>query len=183
MPKGIYPHPVKRHKVIQPSDPSYRLIALSQNQNAMVDTDNFAWLSKWHWQAWWCTATKSFYAIRTQKLESGKRVRVAMHREILGSKEGDKGDHKNHDTLDNRRKNLRSCTHSQNCCNRRLRSDNTSGYRGVSRRRYNGKWKSCITVNGRMTMLGQFIDPKKAAIAYNEAAKRYHGEFASLNLI
>jgi hypothetical protein len=182
MPKGIYPRRVKRHAVTQPLDQSYRLIPLSQNQNALVDASNFDWLSKWNWQAWWCSDTKSFYAVRGET-KDGKRIRVWMHLEILNDRDAEQGDHKNHDTLDNRRDNIRPCSKVQNCWNRRMRSDNTSGYRGVSQRKYNGKWKACITVHRKNIMLGQFDDPKVAALAYNEAAKKYHGEFASLNAI
>lgn len=96
-------------------------------------------------------------------------------------------DHKNHNTLDNRRSNLRICTLSENMRSRRkynrkeVISGDRSKYKGV---RIDGIYISAvIRVNGRRIHLGTFPTEKLAALAYNEAAKKYHGEFAVLNKI
>jgi hypothetical protein len=105
-----------------------------------------------------------------------------MHREVVDAKPGDIVDHINHDRLDNRRSNLRICTHSQNCANGEgLRSHNSAGYKGVYAVR--DKWRAQIRVNGRCHHLGYFVTKREAAIAYNEAAVRLFGPFASLNVI
>ncbi len=56
---------MKRHAVTQPLDPSYRLIPLTQHQNAIVDTADFDWLSQWNWHANLCD--KGFYVRRTTR--------------------------------------------------------------------------------------------------------------------
>jgi len=165
---------VKRHPVTQPSDSSYRLIPLTQGQNAIVDVEDFEWLSEWNW----CTRKSSwkngllFYATRNE----GSR-QIPMHVQILGCK----GDHKNRDGLDNRRRNLRPCTESQNGMNRRRYINNRSGFKGVSWDSVNKKWRASIAVQAKCKNLGLFKLKEDAARAYNKAAKRLHGEFACLN--
>ncbi len=90
-------------------------------------------------------------------------------------------DHANGVRDDNRLCNLRPATRSQNSSNTRRRSDNTSGYRGVSHRCHPIKWSAFIGVNGKTLHLGNFDRPEDAAHAYDAAAKKYHGEFATLN--
>ena len=90
-------------------------------------------------------------------------------------------DHINHDTLNNCLSNLRLATYSQQAQNRRLRSNNISGYRGVYFRKDSGRWRAQISVNGKQIHLGHFNDPIEAAHAYDSAARIHHGEFAQLN--
>ena len=77
--------------------------------------------------------------------------------------------------------NLRIVSRSQNLKNQTIRSDNTSGYKGVSWHKRDGKWKAKITSCGRIKHLGGFSTPEAAALAYDNAAKNLHGEFAKLN--
>lgn len=90
-------------------------------------------------------------------------------------------DHKNHDTLDNRKENLRPCTRSQNRANQLIRIDNTSGAKGVSWKKDVKKWEAYIDFNGKRKRLGYFTNKKEAIMAYNKAAITYYGEFALLN--
>src|SRR5271169_5862239 len=94
---------VVRHEVVQPLDASYRLIPLTQGLNAIVDTDDYAWLNAFPWYASKVTNSESFIARTNRKDESGKRFFHVMHRLILGCGPGEEGDHRNHNTLDNRR--------------------------------------------------------------------------------
>jgi hypothetical protein len=174
MPTGIYPRHVifkKRHAVTQPQDASYRFIPLTKNQTAIIDATDFEWLSKFNWCASWNPHLRAFYA------QKGKGV--SMHRFILGCKAGEIGDHINGNTLDNRRENLRKCTMAESNRNRKLHRRNRSGFKGVSLA--NGKWEAVICIDGTDLRLGRYTSPQKAARAYDEAAKRYHGVFASLN--
>jgi AP2 domain len=168
---------MKRHAVVQPLDPSYKIIALTQGQNALVDTTDYERLMQWNWSARWDKTMRSFYAYRGHWNGAGVDC-VFMHQAIIGCKGID---HRNHNTLDNRRKNLLKATQSENSCNRRKRSDNTSGFKGVGFRKDCGKWVAAITVNRKRKFLGYFTDKKEAAKVYDNAAMELHGEFANLN--
>lgn len=86
-------------------------------------------------------------------------------------------DHINLDKADNRIANLREATRSQNQWNHARRSDNTSGYKGVSRVKKTGRYHAYIRVNGKRRSLGFFLDAETAHEAYKQAAKELHGEF------
>jgi hypothetical protein len=90
-------------------------------------------------------------------------------------------DHADRNSLNNQLSNLRLATRSQQGHNQRLRSTNTSGYRGVTWDKQMGKWQARIMVNGKRIHLGFYADPKEAALAYDAAAKIHYGEFAVLN--
>lgn len=168
---------VKRHAVVQPPDTTIRLIPLTQNQNAVVDADQYERLIQWNWFAHWNPNTRSFYAMRS--LRGGKSI--WMHRFILGIEDERMIDHFNHDTLDNRKSNLRLANDLENAWNQRLSSSNKSGYKGVHFIPHNGTWRARINCQRKPYSLGCFSTPEAAALAYNEAAKRLHGDFALLN--
>ena len=106
-----------------------------------------------------------------------------MHREILSRMLGrpllrsEDVDHINGDGLDNRRSNLRLATRSQNKCNTGLRSDNTSGYKGVCFDKNRGKWIAYAYLHGKGYRFGQFDTPELAYEARCERVKELHGEF------
>ena len=164
---------VKRHAVVQPLDQSIRLIPLTKGQNTIVDAEEYERLSQVNWGATWSKGTRSFYAIHW-----GDDRDELMHNFIM--RDGKSHDHKNHNTLDNRKSNLRACNQSQNCANQRKKGCNTSGYKGVTHT-HEKRWVARITVNRKMKHLGVFSDPESAARAYDAAALRYFGEFAHLN--
>jgi hypothetical protein len=164
---------VKRHKVIQPDDPSIRIIPLTQSQNCIVDAADFEWLNQWNWHACWDPKTKSFYALRK---ELGNTI--SMARVILDCSESEMADHKNRKTLDNRRENIRKATPYQNCANRWADSKNSSGYRGVYWDKQTEQWKTSIRHRGKFIHLGYFHLLEDAVNARNEAVQKYHGDFA-----
>lgn len=89
-------------------------------------------------------------------------------------------DHANGDPLDNRRSNLRICTAYENNKNRKRNSKSSTKYKGVNIHKY-GRYKATIKCDKVEYFLGTFDAQEDAAYAYNEAAKRLHGEFALLN--
>lgn len=91
-------------------------------------------------------------------------------------------DHISGDTLDNRRSNLRVCKPAENIRNRKLNSNNQTGYKGVSYHQRLKKYRSDIRAGGGRTIyLGVYETPEEAAAAYDQAASFYHGEFARTN--
>ena len=112
----------------------------------------------------------------------GKQTLIYMHQEVIEVAEGMVVDHINHDGMDNREANLRAETHSQNMYHRKKRSGTTqSKYKGIYWRKKNLKWQALITFEKKRIYLGYFRNEIDAAKAYDRAARKYHGEFASLN--
>lgn len=88
--------------------------------------------------------------------------------------------HINGNVSDNRIENLRDATQSNNLCNKRMQSNNTSGYKGVGWHKAAGRWVARITIRKQHTHLGLFDTPEEAYAAYCKAAEKLHGEFARL---
>ena len=113
-----------------------------------------------------------------------KNKRIRLHRYIMGLADDSLViDHINHDKLDNRKSNLRICTHSENHAARRIQSNNTSGYKGVTYDKARSKYEVQIKFNGKKYFVGRFRNIIDAALAYNEKALELHGDFAVLNNI
>ena len=87
-------------------------------------------------------------------------------------------DHDNLDRSDNRWKNLRDATNSQNGANRRAQANNTSGFKGVSWHKASGKWRATIGIGKLHRHIGLFDDPVAASVAYANAAEQHFGNFA-----
>ena len=92
-------------------------------------------------------------------------------------------DHFNHNTLDNRKCNLRICTRSQNGMNQFPMKNKTSKYKGATWNKSTNKWHSKIKLNRKTIHLGRWKTQRQAAKAYNCAASILFGEFAYLNKI
>ena len=103
-----------------------------------------------------------------------------MHRFLLSDQKGKIVDHINRNRLDNRKANLRYATRSQNGFNR-INVKHSSIYKGVFYRKVSKKWGASIRSPDKKIHLGLFLDEIEAAKVYDEAAKKYHGEFAVLN--
>lgn len=149
-------------------------IILSDGRKTQVDDEDYDFLNQWAWQS------NGKYVVR-QTASNGS---FYMGHEILkrhGFIINGLVDHKDRDPLNNQKGNLRDATRSQNGANSKLQSNNTSGYRGVGFHRKLQKWTAEITVRGTHIRLGCFHDPVEAAKAYDKAAKRYFGDFATLN--
>lgn len=123
------------------------------------------------------------YAIAS--FDSGRR-RVYLHRFILGVTDPKiQVDHRDGDTLNCCRYNLRKVSQSQNSCNQRKRQKTSSRYKGVRyfQRNKTNPWMASIKVNYRSIHLGYFPTEELAAKAYNAASKKYHGKFGHLNQV
>lgn len=158
-------------------------IPLTRGKFAMVDDEDYDFLNQWKWNAH--RGANTFYATRGVWIKERKKMKeVAMHRVILGLTDSKiHVDHKDHNGLNNQKENIRRATPSQNCANIKPKEGKTSKFLGVSKRTDNGKWKAEIRKNNIGYRLGTFNNEVDAAKAYNEAAKKLHGEFANLNTI
>ena len=161
-----------------------REIPLTQGRVALVDDADYEWLSQWKW----CYAAG--YAVRSIRNPDGKprQKHIKMHRLIAGAKDGEWVDHRNLNTLDNQRHNLRCCTITESQRNRGKQVNQVrtkynrapaSQYKGVFKG--DNAWRVRICVNGKRINIGSFTSELEAALAYDEAARLHHGEFANTN--
>lgn len=107
---------------------------------------------------------------------------VYLHKLLFGNPDNTEVDHINGNRLDNQRSNLRLANHAQNNQNKGLRRDSTTGYKGVCLIKSTGLYLAYINAYGKRYYLGNFQDKESAARAYDEAAKKLHGEYAQTNL-
>jgi hypothetical protein len=163
----------KRPKVRQPKNKNIRFIPLTQGKVAIVDAEDYEWLSKYKWHA--SNAGGKFYATRCRKNRS-----ISMHRIIMGEPKGMFVDHIDGNSQNNRRSNLRTCTPAQNLQNQRPK-EGTSRYKGVYFHKKDNKWMAKIGFNGKSIYIGNFEDEIEAAKAYDTKATELFGEFAYLN--
>ena len=151
-----------------------RLIPLTRGLFTSVDAKDYPSLSQYTWFAE--GTDKNYYAVRK---ENGKSIK--MHRQIMNAPDHLVVDHIDHNGLNNRRSNLRLATFTQNCQNQRRLSHKTSKYKGVHWNKGCKKWAAQITSNKKTYRLGYFSNETEAARAYDQAARKYHRDFASLN--
>lgn len=158
-----------------------KTINLTKGYSAIVDDADYEEISKhkWHVQV----AKHTAYAMRWADDKRGKKLLLAMHREILGLPPSAKYvDHINHNGLDNRRSNLREATPSENGLNKRPTvPGGRSKYKGVFWDKDNQQWAACITKNCKIEIVGLFTTEEEAAMAYDLEAKSFWGELADLN--
>ena len=158
-------------------------IPLTQGMVAIVDEEDFDYLNQWKWQA-----LRIGYAARSVICQEKKRM-IYMHQLLIDVPKGKETDHKDRNKLNNCRSNLRACFHRQNTRNRgKPRKITSSIFKGVYWNKGRRKWQAYFRLpqpsgNGKVTNLGRFKDEEQAALAYNEAATKYFGDFARLNTI
>lgn len=156
-------------------------IKLTQGQVALVDDNDFSFLSLWKWYAAKTTGSKGFYAVRKTRIDGVRRM-LYMHR-VVADRCGITSrmiDHRNRNSLDNRRHNLRAATPAQSSMNRN-KWDSSSRFKGVSWHTRQKKWTANIRVDRKLKHLGSFNSELDAARAYDTAARKSFGSFAKTN--
>jgi hypothetical protein len=157
---------------------SFRRIYLGEGKYTLVNAKDYYWLSDFKWIVY--GNRNNFYAVRNKIVAPNETRPEYMHRLIMNPPPGLLVDHRDTDSLDNRRENLRFATPSQNMQNRRKKKNTTSQYRSVWKVK-NGKYESQIYHQGKKIWLGWFDSEVDAARAYDRAALKFRGEFARLN--
>ncbi len=150
--------------------------------SAQVDDEDFEWLRRYNWYAE--KNGNTFYA-KMDKLISKiprKRMILYMHTAIMNTGPGMVVDHIDGNGANNQRSNLRVCTQAENARNSAKPKNGKLKYKGVSLRDHR-KIIATICFNRKKIQLGSFATQEEAALAYNAAAIKYHGEFARLNII
>lgn len=155
-------------------------IKLTQGKYALVDDNMFEELNQLKWQF-----HISGYAVHEMRIkgEKGKRKTVMMHRVIINTPEDRDTDHINGNRLDNRKKNLRIVTTSQNLMNQKIKANNTSGVTGVYWSKKSKKWQAYISLYKKTIQLGLFRDKEIAILARKWGEKLYFKEYRFNNAI
>jgi hypothetical protein len=151
-----------------------KTVAVANSIPALVDEEDYDRISAFKW-------SRSGNGYPARHVACAGSYSEGMHRTVMELAKGDKRhvDHINGDKFDNRRSNLRVCEPIENWWNAKKRSDNTSGYKGVSWSKGNGKWSARIKRNKKRFHLGYFDKAEDAYAAYCIAANELHGEFAN----
>lgn len=123
----------------------------------------------------WCRDANG-YAVSAFYIDR-KTFNIKLSRYLTDAPKGMDVDHINRDKLDNRKKNLRICTRSQNNINQLAKSNNSSGHKGIGWDKARSKWRAQIKVNGKSKSIGRFENLEDAIVAYREQAKIAYGEF------
>jgi hypothetical protein len=151
-----------------------RIIKSVEGLDITVDNGDYSLLKDSKWRV-----NSHGYVFRNETINH-KNTFISLHRFLMNFPNGTV-DHINGDKLDNQRENLRICKFSDNNKNQPRYKNNKSGYKGVTWHSRHNYWEAHIGVNGKQLFLGKFNDKKEAALTYNYAAQKYHGEFARLN--
>lgn len=146
-----------------------------------IDAEDFDKIKHLHWHLDYVKHMDTFYVRNSIRIE-GKTKNKKLHRFLMNCPEGMIVDHKDGNTLNNTRENLRICSPIENSRNRGKRIG-TLKYKGVSYVKSRGFYYAHIRHNDQLIHLGQFEHEVNAAKAYNVAAIKFFGEFARLNII
>lgn len=164
-----------------------KTVELSDGTAVLVDDEDFHVASQFSWHM---TGVRTYNGYTwqypgTNVRVDGKHKMLLLHRLLMGARFGDNRrlDHVNGNTRDAQKSNLRWCSHGQNISNQRNRTktNKSSRFHGVYFDRWKQRWKAQIRCEKRKVCLGNFTDEVQAARAYDMAAMKLHGSFASLN--
>lgn len=139
-----------------------------------VDNEDVSDLLLFRWSR--LNTKENAYAY-TNIVVEGKQKAILMHKFILNYFGDLDIDHKNGDKFDNRKSNLRVCTHQNNGFNQKVRKNNTSGHKGVNWFKRDSNWEVKIMVDYKAIYLGRYKSLEEAIKVRKEAEEKYFGEF------
>jgi len=151
-------------------------IKLTKGYVALVDDDDFKYLSQYNWIA--TVGRHTVYAIKSKSREW-------MHRVIMNTPKSKEVDHIDGNGLNNSRSNLRNCSHKENSWNRKSQKGSISKYVGVSYDKFRKlkRWRASLYHEGKFMSIGVFKTEREAALARDKAILRYRSDFAKLNIL
>jgi len=125
----------------------------------------------------------AFISEYTKLIDAKHNTKIhRLHRFIMDYPKGFDIDHKNHNTLDNRKENLRIVRRGDNDKHRISKNkNNKSGYRNVFWNKQSNKWEVHLQVNGINKCLGRFDDVHEAGEYAKIKRKEIYKEFAGNN--
>ena len=143
----------------------------------LIDTSDLqrAMKFQWKWSPHWDKHTKSYYVEGKSYEKGGKREYFSLHRWIMQPEKDYEVDHINHDTLDNKRNNLRILpkgTNQQNYEGAR-KHNKTSGIRGVTWAKNLNKWRASFRIDGKTYHVGLFDNLDEV---FNKRIKKWFGK-------
>ena len=162
---------------------SKKIHLINSDKYAVVDDEDYEIASRFRWhlkkKGGRCYARCKMYMGRL----NGKSIgcSIYLHRLIMRPSSCMQIDHKDHNGLNCKRVNMRSCTNGQNKQNCHSAKGSSSKYKGVCWDKRSEKWYTRIKIKGKEIKLGTFNNELEAALAYDRAATKYFGEFACLN--
>lgn len=143
------------------------------NEAFYFDVDDYDKIKNYSWSI----DTEGY--VVSNKFNGKYYTTVKMHRLIMNCQDNKMVDHINHTKNDNRKNNLRIVTNQQNCMNRKLSSNNSSGCSGVHFDTKTSKWVARITYMNKEYYLGSFDNKDEAIKARRCAEIKYYGEYRS----
>lgn len=154
----------------------------SGENRAIIDDEDYEKVSKHSWQVLKRpTKYKNKKYVRSTFYFKNNQKTMLLHRFVLNAPNDLQVDHINGDTLDNRKENLRLCTHNQNQMNQKIQIRNKYGYKGI--KTHGDKWVARIGKDGKGIYIGIYGTKEEAAIAYNKKSIELFGEYANLNKV
>lgn len=136
----------------------------------IIDTDDLEHVESFP-NSWFGAKTgENVYVLGTVK-----KKMISLHRWIMGKPVGKVVDHINHDTLNNRKSNLRIVSRRDNSCNlkEKTRKNNTSGYRGITWSKNEKRWLANVQVGGKKVLFRLFDNLEDARKAVSEVRAYY----------
>lgn len=152
-------------------------VPVSRGFFSLVDPEDFEFVMRLRWRLHGTRERGIARYARATLFKDGKRIGILMHRLLLNPPAELQVDHINGDGLDNRRENLRICTASQNCANKRSPALGRSGYRGVYAAHGTAGYVAMLCNK----QVGFSLEKIEAARIYDLAAIKKYGDFATLN--
>lgn len=159
-----------------------KLIELNKGYFTQVDDEDYERFTERKWHVKYCNKKKSVMGVYREFNVNGVRTYEPMHRKIMNPPPGFQVDHIDRNPLNNQKSNLRICTDWENQLNKKKSvRGKTSRFKGVCRQKGVARWNALIGIRKKRIALGWFDTEEQAAEAYNRAALKYHGQFATLN--